>query len=261
MNARFLSKVRVGLTVTAMGLCGAYALSTNTGCAGGGDGGSAGNTPTGTGGAGGGGSTGSSCSAGADTVCFKDGQASGPMAGYGWVALGILDSISDPVCDTGAITKEKPCTTQTKWNASDAVCISGKIPALPASPVQKDYDDNWGLQIGVNSAEPPADKGGATLNKTYKTITFNVSGSPTTGLRGELHRKGDDEKVTYCATFKSGEKVTLTAFNTKCWGDATTVLLTEADIPNIDKVGIQVSSGSSAIDVTNLCLKSVEFGN
>ena len=191
------------------------------------------------------------------------------MDGWGWVALGVKDTIDDPTCDateagggaTDPITKANPCNTHTNWNASDALCLSGTIPALPSPAVQQDYDDNWGVQIGVNTDEPPAEKGGETFNKTFKYITYNVEGKPTTGLRGELHIKGDVEDVTYCATFKSGEKVTLTAFNTKCWGDASTVLLTEDKIPQIDKVGIQVSSGGSEIKVENLCLKSVEFSD
>ena len=248
MNARFLSKVRVGLTVTSLGLCGALALSTNTGCG----------SNASTGGAGG------TVGCG-DTVSFTDGRASGPMKGWSWVALGKLDSISDPTCDTDShpITNDNACTTTTNWSTHDSLCISGSIPALPAGTLtQQQYDDNWGLQVGVNSDEPPADKGGNTMGQTYKFITFSVDGTPSTGLRAELHIKGDDAKATYCATFKSGDKVTLTAFNTKCWGDSTTVTLTDDKIPNIDKVGIQVSSTAGKdITVDKLCLHSVAFSN
>jgi hypothetical protein len=261
MNARFVSKVRVGLTVTAMTLCGAMAFSMVPGCASDSNGGGGGAAGSGTGGASGAG--GSSAPADGDTVTFENNQAKGPMTGYGWVALGELDTLTDPTCDTDKhpITKAAACTTTTSWSDKTALCMSGTVPALPEKPVQADYDANWGVQIGVNSSEPPADKGGTTLGKTYKYLTFTVEGKPTSGLRGMVHIKGDADDKTYCATFKSGDKVTLTAFNTKCWGDATTVTLEEALITNIDKVGVQVSSGATEIKVENLCLKSLAFSN
>jgi hypothetical protein len=56
----------------------------------------------------------------------------------------------------------------------------------------------------------------------------------------------------------SGTKISITAFNTKCW-DSSGTGLTVADLTNIDKAGVQVSSTASAITVTNLCLKSIVF--
>ena len=198
------------------------------------------------------------------TVNFCNGQAQGAMTGWGWVALGELDTITDPTCDTDnhEITKANPCTSTTNWDwnsTPDALCINASIPALPASPVQADYDANWGVQIGVSSSEPPADKGGTTLGDTFASVAISYTGTPSTGLRAELHRLGDIDDITYCANIQSsGTSIALTAFNTHCWdngGDG----LTEADIPNIDKVGIQVSSGSKEITVEKLCLTKVEF--
>src|SRR5689334_9573692 len=61
---------------------------------------------------------GTKCEVGDKTVCFKDGQAQGPMSGYGWVALGSSDVLSDPTCDTDkhAIDTAHPCTAKTNWN-------------------------------------------------------------------------------------------------------------------------------------------------
>ena len=260
MNARFLSNVRVGLTVTALTIGGALMFSACASSSDGGGSGSGGSSGTGTGGSSGGGGA---AQASGNTVTFKTGQAQGAMTGWGWVALGTLDTITDPTCDTAkaAITKATACTTTTNWNAPDALCINANIPALPSSPVQKDYDENWGVMVGLNSSDPPADKGGSTLGQTFDSITFNLSGSPITGLRGEIHIKGDDDNTVYCANIVSGRAVVLTDFNTKCWGDTTTVKLTSDKITNIDKVGVQVSSGSAAITVASLCLKSVSFGN
>lgn len=263
MNAQKVTKIGIGLTWMALALCGALAV--NASCAGGGDSnggaGGSGNGGSGQGGSGQGGSTGTpgTCDdpATGNATNFCNGKAQGLFQGWGWVALGKLDTITDPTCDTAKapITKDAPCTTTTNWSSNNGLCMSGSIPALPASPVQQDYDDNWGIQIGVNSSEPP----GTTIGlASAASVTFSVTGTPTSGLRAMLHRKGDADDVTYCANMTSGVKISITAFNTKCW-DSSGTSLTVADLANLDKAGVQVSSSSSAITVTNLCLNSVVF--
>jgi len=170
------------------------------------------------------------------------------------------DMLTDPTCDTDkhVIDSAHACTTTTNWSTSDSLCMSGKIPALPATPLQSDYDNNWGIQIGVNTSEPP----GLTLGKSYASIAITISGKPTTGLRAELHVKGEPAGQTYCADMTSGEAIQLSKFNQECWnGDAaaSSKALSSDNIANIDKVGIQVSSGSAEIPVEKLCLQSIEF--
>jgi hypothetical protein len=46
----------------------------------------------------------------------------------------------------------------------------------------------------------------------------------------------------------------------QCW-DSTGTNLTDADIPNVDEVSVQVSSTAAAITVDKLCLTKVEFRN
>jgi hypothetical protein len=279
MNAQIHTKVRIGLTLTALALCGALAFSVSCAGGGGGEGGSAGGGSggggSGGGGSGGGGSTGGgTCTPAADSVCFASGKGEGVLSGYGWIALGVLDTATSPVCDNTAngggaseeITKAKPCPEEggkAVWSKTDAICISGTIPALPASPVQKDYDDNWGLLVGFNSSAPP----GTTLGSVgadYKTITFNVTGEPITGLRGKIHRISDDDNTSYCANISitngTSGPVSLTSFGTQCWGGTANVKLTAEDIPNINNVGVQVSSTSSAISVKDLCITGISFG-
>jgi hypothetical protein len=191
------------------------------------------------------------------TVSFQYGAAYGPITGFGWIALGAFDRVTDPTCGYyGApITKTAPCSDTTNWNSPTALCISATIPALPAIPIQADYDNNWGVQIGVNANEIP----GFPIGKAYSTIAISVSGSPTTWLRVELHRVGDPDATTYCAT-NTGLAMKLTSFNTACWdGSGTAFLATDA--PNIDKIGVQVSSTATAISVANLCLNSITFGD
>jgi hypothetical protein len=80
-------------------------------------------------------------------------------------------------------------------------------------------------------------------------------------MRAEIHRLGDPDATTYCATTTSGTPITLTTFNTACW-DNTGTALKATDLPNIDKIGLQVSADTSnSYTVTNLCLTSIAFGN
>jgi hypothetical protein len=191
------------------------------------------------------------------TVSFQYGAAYGPITGFGWIALGALDWVTDPTCGYygAAITKTAPCLDTTNWNSPTALCVSATIPALPALPTQDDYNNNWGIQIGVNANEIP----GFPIGRAYSTIAMSLSGSPTAGLRIELHRAGDSEATTYCAN-NTGAPIPLTAFNTACW-DNTGTAFTATDAPLIDKVGVQVSSTLAAITVANLCLNSITFGD
>ena len=220
--------------------------------------GSSGGNNSGTGGSGGGGSA--ACTASDTQVCFKDGQAQGAMTGYGWIALAMLDTLTDPTCDTDkhAIDAAHACTTTTNWNSSNALCMSGTIPALPATPFQSDYDNNWGIQIGVNTSEPP----GTTLGKARTSMTITISGAPSTGLRAEVHVKGEPAGQTYCADLTSGQAIPMSKFNLECWnGDSASPskALSSDNVPNIDKVGVQVSSTATEIKVENLCLQSIAF--
>lgn len=248
----------VGLSAVAL----AAAMVLSVSCAGSGDnkGGAGGSGGGGSGGGGSGGSTAVSCTPSDTNVCFKDGQAQGPMTGWGWVALGSLDTLTDPTCDTDkhAITSANACTTTTNWSTSDSLCITGTIPALPATPYQSDYDNNWGIQIGVNTSEPP----GTTLGKDYTSVAITISGKPSSGLRAELHVKGEPAGQTYCADMTSGKAIPFSTFNQECWNGATASAakaLSADNIKNIDKVGVQVSSTQSEIAVENLCLTAVTF--
>jgi hypothetical protein len=282
MNARKFLNVRVGLTVTALALSGAMVLSASCAGGGGGSGGSAGNSNGGSSGSPGGssgspgGSSGSpgTCSASADGVCFSAGKASGAMNGYGWIALGAQDKATSPTCapdatdltKTQEITKANACPPkgQAIWSSTDALCISGSIPALPASPVQADYDNNWGLEVGANASETEGD----AITSAYSSMALTFNGTPTMGLRAEIHIKGDPAGTTYCYDgVTSGKSVDLTKFITACWDGTSCATSTTAGCKaltaevakNIDKVGIQVSATGKDITVTDLCLTGIQF--
>jgi hypothetical protein len=326
MNARFLSMFRVGLTVTAVTLCGAMVLSTGTGCGSSNGGGTGNNTSTGgtggTGGAGGegggGGSTGGAGSTGcadpaANSVNFCDGKAQGAMQGYSYVSLGVLDGISTPVCaeDPNDLTKTRPITApdvgkceqegktcprtgHTVWSSPDKLCITGgKIPKVvtPSGATSPDYKSAWGLQIGVNTGDPPAADGGKTLGEivsdasSLQTITLATEGSVTpTGaaVRVVIHLKSMGCTWNpYCSTWSASGN-TLASFNTQCWNgskcgsttkscfscadDAACLdnccdVLKAEDIPNIDKIGIQISADTGKeYSTDSFCLTGITFG-
>ncbi len=64
--------------------------------------------------------------------------------------------------------------------------------------------------------------------------------------------------TTYCAPFSPGVPIPLTSFNTFCW-DGSGTTLAPADVPNIDKVAVQVSSTERAATVEDLCLVEIAF--
>ncbi len=292
MNARNFSKVRVCLTMTALALCGALALTASCAGNGGGTGGATGSNGGATGTSNGGstatssgGSTGAAgagaatCTAGADSVCLSSGQASGLMTGYGWIAMGQFDSASEPVCDsTGAtppgtasdpITKATPCPSvggKTVWQTpTQGLCITGSVPMVGTTVgvTGPDYTGYWGLEIGANS-----DTAAGTIDISgYSSVSFSyndsaISPAPTGLLRGEIHVKGHvptDE--SYCAVLSgSGKLALLTSFNTQCWAGGAGIALTAADMQNVDQMGLQIASDVvNTYTVSNFCWSGVTF--
>jgi hypothetical protein len=186
------------------------------------------------------------------TVTFANGKGVGAMTGYGWVALGSLDSLSDPKCGTSPFTSTTNCAAAT-WSTTTSLCITGAVPALGATP---DYTNNWGVSVGVNSTDPA----GTGLGQPFTSVAITVTGSPTSGLRAMMHKKGDPDATSYCATLTSGTAMPMTGFSTTCYTPASPgTALTAADVPNIDKISVQVSSGPAAVTVANLCITGITF--
>jgi hypothetical protein len=133
---------------------------------------------------------------------------------------------------------------------------------VPNPAAQSDWDNGWGVQIGVNATENKSEMGDKFAG--YKTMTFKLSGTPSSGLRAMVHLKGEPDATTYCLdSIKSGVAMKLANFSTKCWpGDeTTTVKVDESKLSSIDKVGLQVSGVQSGdITVTDLCLEQIDFG-
>ena len=193
---------------------------------------------------------------GGKTVTFSADKGLGAMTGYGFVALGTADTISSPTCGASLtpITNAVPCAANPNWSSTTALCVTGAIPPLAAT--NPDYTGNWGLQVGLNSTDPA----GNGLGQSLTSVTITVTGSPTAGLRAIVHRKGDAVGTTYCAMLTSGTAIAFTSFITDCYATAPAgTKLTATDVPNIDQVSIQVSSTTTAITVTNLCITGITF--
>ena len=202
-----------------------------------------------------GGSTGTGGNAG-NVVTFVNGQAKGAMTGVGWVALGTKTTVTDPTCGTDKHPMTDPCTT-INWSSSSALCVSGSIAALPTSPTPDDYANNWGVQVGVSATEPS----GGLLGQSFSNITFTFTGTPTTNVRAQVHRNGDPDSTQFCAYITSDTAVPITDFSTLCWAPGTGTSLTTADVPTIDKMALQISSGFTPVAVQNFCMTRIEFGN
>ena len=190
-----------------------------------------------------------------NTVTFASGKAVGAMVGWGWVALGSADTISDPTCGPSKafITAAAQCAAF-NWSSTTALCITGSIPALGTPP---DYTGNWGVSVGVNATDTTPSGG---LGQSFTSITITVSGTPDIGLRATVHRKGDPDATSFCYALTSGTAIPLTSFTTSCYTTASPgTAITAADVPNIDKVSVQVSSGTAAITVASLCITGIAF--
>src|SRR5208283_5105086 len=177
-------------------------------------------------------------------------------AGHARAARGALvDHVrrlrGDPTCG-GAVITSTSNGTDTTWNSTTALCITGSTVTLSA--VNPDYTDNWGVAIGVNSTAPA----GSGLGQSFTSITITVTGSPTTGLSAVIHRKSDPEGTNYYAALTSGTAIILTDFKTEPENN-TPVALTNEDVPNVDEIGVQVTSTTTPITVTNLCITGITF--
>ncbi|MGD0835219.1 MAG: hypothetical protein ABSB49_01075 [Polyangia bacterium] len=207
----------------------------------------------------GGGSTGTSSGSGPSgtAVTISTGKGVGAMVGYGWVSLGSEDTISSPECGTAAITSATSCAATT-WSTTSSLCVSGSIPALPATPAATDYADNWGLEVGLNATSASPQTSG--LGQSFKTVTIAVTGTPTTGLRAQVHLNGDPAATTYCYTYSTGA-MPLASFAQDCYNTTPTELISASKLSTIDQVMVQVPSAAAAITVTNLCITGITFGS
>lgn len=198
-------------------------------------------------------------------VTFVDGKAQGAFWGAAFASLGRQDKLSSPTCGEVSIAGQVPAgdpalaltpgcpPEQTTWSTSDALCVTGEIPAWPPVPTDKDYDNNWGVLVGVDTREPRQGMGVA-----YRSIKLTATGSPSSGLRALIHRSGDPVNLTYCAKVTLGAPINFSSFNTHCW-DNSGVSLLPSEVVDIDMVALLVASAEYPIAVRDLCLTRIDL--
>jgi hypothetical protein len=175
------------------------------------------------------------------------------MTGYGWIAYGTATTaITEPTCGTEKFTSTTKSCAATTWATKDSLCISASIPALDKD--KPDYTGNWGVMVGLDATDA---KG--SLGQSFASVAIAVTGSPTSGLRAKVHLKGDAEGTDYCQAYASGA-LAFTSFTKTCYDTAAPgTAITAADVTKIDQIGVQVTSGSTAIDVKSLCITGLTF--
>jgi hypothetical protein len=190
-------------------------------------------------------------------VTIANGQAQGAMTGFGWIALGSLDTVRDPTCASpaGPIVSGVPCDI-TQWSSTTAYCMSGNVPVVPPNPTKTDYDNNWGIEIGINATPD----GTGALGQSFSSVAVTVSSaSDISGLRVSTHRLGDPDGTNYCTSLSSGVQTPFSRFNSACWDNSGT-FLSAGDVAKLDKIMVSVpSTPTSAIAVDNLCITGITF--
>jgi len=194
-----------------------------------------------------------------NVVTFSNGKAQGAMTGWAEIALGLAETVTDPVCEPSGVppTSAVQCALGgTRWNAPDSLCLSGTVPAVPIDQAPS----SWGMGISVY-----ADESGGVVGRSYSTIAFSISGIPPEVLAlGQLtvsiHRKGDPAGAPYATRDTGlGQPIPLTSFNTAWWDNSGT-WFTAADAANIAGVEIDVASTTQqTFVVNNLCLNRITF--
>jgi hypothetical protein len=201
----------------------------------------------------------------AASVAFAHGRAQGAMSGYGYVSLGVLDSVTSPTCGgmpIGSLAPSEPPVTFNStcwpnaitWASSSALCVSGQIPAWAPSPSYMDYLINWGILVGAATRDPVQG-----IGVSYRTVALTVTGGECSPLLAVVHLADDPSNLVYCASMTSGMPIRLSSFNTECYFGSGTALA-PSDIPKIDRVAVQVPSRRTAVTLEDFCLTKIEFG-
>jgi hypothetical protein len=201
----------------------------------------------------------------AASVAFAQGRAQGAMSGYGYVSLGVLDSVTSPTCGgmpIGSLAPSEPPVTFNStcwpnaitWSSPGALCVSGQIPAWSPSPSYMDYLINWGILVGAATREPVQG-----IGVSYRTVALTVTGGECGPMLAVVHLADDPANVVYCAAMTSGTPIKLSSFNTECFFGSG-IALSPGDVAKIDKVAVQVPSRRTAVTLKDFCLTKIEFG-
>jgi hypothetical protein len=195
---------------------------------------------------------------------FVSGRAQGALTGYGYVSLGVVDSITSPTCNGmqigGLAPSDPPVTFNSTcrpsaitWGSATGLCVSGTIPGWSSYSSHMDSMIDWGIMVGVATRQPVQ-----TMGVSYGSIALTVSGWNSESVLAVVHLADDASNLTYCASMTSGVAIKLQSFNTECIFSSGRGLA-DKDVERIDKIGVQVPSSRSVITLSDFCLTKIEF--
>ncbi len=180
---------------------------------------------------------GNSVRAGSVTI-GNDGKLTGAMTGNAWVAGGTGTTFKTP----------NPCNDDGCFkNTGGKLCTAGTIGAC--SGASCNWTDNWGAQIGMDTASKVA--WGAAAPKALSITYTGGAGS----YRLLAHVVGADEGDVYCLNdYVSGQFVDPSMLRARCWSQQPGGAL--PSFKNVDNLGLQVVSKADAVSF-DYCISAI----
>jgi hypothetical protein len=176
-----------------------------------------------------------------------DGQLSGGMTGFAWLAGGAGTTIS------GAATHEAFTRLVLE---SGQLCARGTVAALrcvneDTPQARCNWDRNWGVAIGLNVKADGKAWGEAAAGAI--AVEFHGRSS---NYRLITHRNGDpDEKIFCVENYKSGQIARPSMFKSQCWADQGDTL---PDFKSVDQFNLQFASGMAYV-AFRYCITGVQL--
>lgn len=189
---------------------------------------------------------------------FKDGTSFGLLGGQAVPVWGELDSVTGPVCIPGDYVPDadRSCSDHLSWGPGPALCLSGKVPAVPAARL----GTSWGLGIGI-----PAGCAGE-VGQDFATVSAVLAGVPTAAVRAGRFllaaavREGGSSALYYAADDGTGATHDLTTFNTEWWAPAEGTYLLPSQVRHVVMFYVLVASSTAdSFVVDDLCLSRMTF--
>ena len=178
-----------------------------------------------------------------------DGQLSGGMTGFAWLAAGAGTTVAG-VDPREAFTRLAP--------ESGQLCAGGTVAGLrcvneETPRVRCNWDRNWGVAIGLNVKADGKAWGDAAADAI--AVEFHGRSS---SYRLLVHRSGDpDEKIFCVENYKSGQIVKPAMFKSQCWADEGETL---PDFKSVDQFNLQFPSGMAYV-AFRYCITGVQLSS
>jgi len=188
------------------------------------------------------------------STTFLDGGSLGLLAGQPVPVWGERDGVTGPTCLPGDYVPgaDRSCSGYLSWGEGPALCLSGRVPAVPSA----ELGSSWGLGV-----ELPVGCAGE-LGQDFATVSASLSGAPPEAVRaGRLLLSVLVGGVLYSAPDDgSGSDHPLATFSSAWWSPADGEYLTDSRVRHATAFYVLVASSSSeSFTVVDLCLSQVTF--